>query len=996
MTIIARYLELAAAAAEEFDLPLPARRAVDKMADEAIRNSGAYYRFHHDFETFNEASLPDVGTDVYSRHPTCEPLMLAYGLNDNPVRQWVPAEGEPQPPELREIMTDRRAIKIAWNKPFEWAIWANALGIETPHDQWRDPMVLAFSLSLPGSLEKAGEVVGLSEEKQKLKDGKALVRKFCIPRKPTRNKPYTRVLPEHEPEDWERFKFYNRNDVEAERGILKKLVKFDMSREEWRLWVLDQKINQAGIPINMEMVENAIKVYEDMFDLHISRMQAITGLDNPNSNKQLLAWLQSRGYPFEDVQKGHIERAHDRLKERKKEDDFESFEESEMAEETMQVLESRRIVASASPKKFYALRRAVDTSGPVPVLRNAFQFVGAGRTGRWAGRLFQAQNLPRPAKALEDDMPTHVNLLTHQSFDVINILYDKPMDLLKSCIRPAAQAPAGSVFVDADLNAIENRVLGWVAMCKKILSVFADGRCPYVDFATYLFGGTYAELWHEYKVEKNSFKRTIAKPGVLGCFEANTPVLTHRGWKRIVDVRKDDLVHDGVSFVRHDGVAYRGRKETVDLHGIHVTPDHEFLVGNRWVSACQLESNRNQFEAARNTADGLLSGSAVARAALAVNIGAFANAALTGKYRAQTFFSARHQSAIPALRRIDAAVLENASARSFTTFSQIVSMLRAHGAKTPGTRLTNIMGVGEFVCGSSRLTNGSISLSASGPTDRLNATERTMTETMSREICGSPHDQSKTRISETWDILNAGANSRFVVLTDDGPVVAHNCGYMLSAGHIEYNRQTGEVEATGLLGYAWNMGIRDFTEEQAKLSVETFRREFAEVKDFWYAIERAAIACVRTGQPQKCSFIWFEYNAPFLRMILPSGRALSYCRPKVEERETPWGKRKLGLTYEGLNDKNHWGTIHTHGGKLTENAVQAIARDLLAHGLTLAAQAGLDIRLHVHDQIVALALAGRADKALEILIDCMKVQPKWAAGLPLGAEGHFSPLFLKG
>lgn len=738
MTIIARYLELVAEAAAEFNLPLPARRAVDKMADEAIRNSGSYYRFHHDFETFCEASLPDVGTDIYSRHPTCEPLMLAYGLNDNPVRQWVPAEGEAQPPELREIMADKRAIKIAWNKPFEWAIWANALGIETPHEQWRDPMVLSFSLSLPGSLEKAGEVVGLSEEKQKLKDGKALVRKFCIPRKPTKTKPHTRVLPEHEPEDWERFKFYNRNDVEAERGILKKLLKFDMSRQEWRLWVLDQKINQAGIPINMTLVENAIAVYEDMFDKHITRMRSITGLDNPNSNKQLLEWLKERGYPFDDVQKGHIERAHDRLKERTKADDFESFEESEMAADTMSVLESRRIVASASPKKFYALRRAVDQSGPVPVLRNAFQFVGAGRTGRWAGRLFQAQNLPRPAKALEDGMATHVNVLTHQPFDIIDILYDKPMDLLKSCIRPAAQAPEGMTFVDADLNAIENRVLGWVAMCKKILRVFEQGRCPYVDFATYLFGGTYEELWHEYKVEKNSFKRTIAKPGVLGC------------------------------------------------------------------------------------------------------------------------------------------------------------------------------------------------------------------------------------------------------------------GYMLSAGRVEYNRKTGEAEASGLLGYAWNMGVRDFTEEQAKLSVDTFRREFEEVKDFWYAIERAAIACVRSGQPQKCSFIWFEYDAPFLRMILPSGRPLSYCRPRVAERMTPWGKKKLGLSYEGLNDKNHWGEIHTHGGKLTENAVQAIARDLLAHGLELAHQAGLDIRLHVHDQIVALALAGQQDRALEILIECMRAQPGWAVGLPLGAEGHTSPLFLKG
>jgi DNA polymerase bacteriophage-type len=745
--VIERYLTHVAHYAEAAGLPTKILRDLDRAADRAIRDSGSLYRLHHDFETFNERSLPDVGADVYSRDPSCEVLMCAYSVNDNDIHQWVPAEGEKMPAELREMMLDKRAIKFAWNKPFEWSIWANCLGIETAHEEWRDPMIMSFSLSLPGSLSMSGQVVELPEDTQKMKDGKLLIREFCVPRKPTKNKPYTRTLPHHEPEKWERFKLYNRTDVGAERGILRKLKPFDMSPFEWRLWILDQKINQAGIPINMDLVRNAITVYEGIIDTRIKRMKAITGLANPNSNSQLLGWLKERGhlgedeargqfYPFDDVTKGHVQRAKERLDSLIDLDDFADPGEKQEAIDVREVLETRLVVAATSPKKYYALERAVDQSGPVPVLRNAFQFAGAGRTGRWAGRLFQAQNLPRPAKLLEKKIAAHVRNLELLTTRELEALYPKPMDLLKSCIRPAAQAPEGYLFVDADLNAIENRVLGWIAECVKILRVFHLNRDPYIDFATYLFGGFYDDLMAEYKAG-DSYKRTISKPGVLGC------------------------------------------------------------------------------------------------------------------------------------------------------------------------------------------------------------------------------------------------------------------GYMLGPGAATYNKKTGEVEATGLLGYAWNMGIRDFTEEQAKASVETFRREFEEVKNFWYAIERAAVACVTTGNTTRCSFVEFELDGPFLRMILPSGRPLSYCRPAIEEVRTPWGAMKNSLTYEGQNDRNQWVRISTHGGKLTENAVQAIARDLLAHGMMLADERGVDIRIHVHDQIVGLSPISKADRDLEILQECMGVVPTWTPGLPLGSAGFVSPIFIK-
>lgn len=740
MSLIEQYITAVATYAEAAELPRQVVADLARAANNVIRLSGDFYRLHHDHETYCDLSIKDVGADAYSRHPSTEILMTAYAVNDNDVLQWLPAEGEYMPTDLREMLADPKCIKFAWNKPFEWSIWANTMGIETPHEEWRDPMVVAFSLSLPGSLEKAGEVVGIDEDKQKLKQGKALIREFCMPRKPTKSKPWLRSLPHHEPEKWEIFKYYNRNDVEAERAIWKKIVPFNMPANEWRMWFLDQKINQRGIPINMHFVDKAIGLYEHVIEDRIARLKEITGLDKPTSPKAFLAWIRQFGYPFEDLKKGHVARALAKLQAQFKAGEFEdnADEKAEM-EAVLEALALREEVAAASPKKYYALRRSCasdDTEEGGFVLRNAFQFAGAGRTWRWAGRMFQAQNLPRPDKKLEKKIDRHVKNLTALTPIEIEELYPKPMVLLKSCIRPAAQAPATTLFIDADLNAIENRVLGWVAGCEKILRVFKENRDPYIDFATYLFGGNYADLFAEWKAG-DSTKRTVAKPGVLGC------------------------------------------------------------------------------------------------------------------------------------------------------------------------------------------------------------------------------------------------------------------GYMLGAGKEIYNRKTGEIEATGLLGYAWDMGIREFTADQSTLSVETFRREFSEVKDYWYAIERAAKRCIKTGKPVKCGFVEFDMKPPFMRMILPSGRALHYCRPRIEMIKAPWGDMKETITYEGLNDKNQWTRISTHPGKLTENAVQAIARDLIAHAMLLADKKDIDIRIHVHDQIVGLSPEEKAKRQLEILMECMGVVPSWAPGLPLGSAGFSSPIFIK-
>lgn len=717
------------------------------------------YRGHIDYETFSELDLKEVGSDRYSRDDSTEVLMAAYALGDREVKHW-DAQQQLMPAELEDMLLDDRCVKFAWNAPFEMQITANVLKMPVKIPTWRDTMVMAMSLSLPGSLAKAGAVVELAEDKAKDAEGKSLMRTFSFPRKPTKNRPETRTYWWQDPEKWQRYCDYNVRDVDSERAMYHKIKRWNMSPEEWQLWFIDQEINQAGIPINLEMVDNANEIYEYIKQDRIQQMRDITGLANPGSTPQLLPWLKERGYQFDDCQKGHITRGRAKIGEHLKsgeplmigqysEDDDAGVvllgqREASPADlvDLERVLELRLEAAKSSPTKYAALQRAADRDAGV--IRNTLQFAGAGRTKRWGGRIYQPQNLAKPEKYLEKHVEQVAHHLEYMEPEAINQVYAKPMDALAAGVRPAAQAPEGFLFADADLNAIENRVLGWIANCPKILRVFELNRDPYVDFATYLFpGGEYADYYAEYKAG-DSRKRTVAKPGVLGC------------------------------------------------------------------------------------------------------------------------------------------------------------------------------------------------------------------------------------------------------------------GYQLGPGEARLNFKSGEIEATGLLGYAWNMGIKDFTAEQSKLSVKVFRETYHEVPTFWYDIERAAKKCITTGQPVKFGLFEFRMESPFLLMVLPSGRPIYYCRPRLEPVKTPWGEERLSITYEGLNDKNQWVRISTHGGKLTENADQAISRDLLAHGLRLAKKDyGLDVRLHVHDQIVALVREERAAEELEILQQCMGVNPWWSYGrsdfpdLPLGSAGFVSKVFMK-
>ena len=482
-------------------------------------------RLHHDHEAFSELDLRKVGTSLYARHPSTEVLMTAYALDDGPIKQWVPAEGESMPAELEDSLLDPDIKKYAWNAQFERYMWKYCLGIDVPINQWRDPMVMAYSLSFPGQLLKAGQILNLSEDYLK-KDGHRYINWFCKLRPATKTKPIRRVHWHEKFELWGEFKQYNIWDVKSERKIYRLTRKYDLPDHEWELWYIDQEINERGIPVNMELCENIIDIRDELVSRKLERMKEISGLQNPNSNSQLLDWLQSEGYIFDDLKAGHIARAKERLEE-EAEDQCVPWASVAILHE---MLDLRSEVAKTSTKKFDAIYTHTDEDGR---LRNCFQFCAAQRTWRWGGRIVQPQNLARPVPGLDgvewDKLPSGFKIVSGGSqvqiaawletidADGAELLFDRPMDAMSGAVRTVIQAPDGYVFIDADLAAIENIVLGYMSGDQRILSVFENNRDPYVDFATYLYKKAYEELFHEYKVLGDKTKRTISKPGVLGC-----------------------------------------------------------------------------------------------------------------------------------------------------------------------------------------------------------------------------------------------------------------------------------------------------------------------------------------------------------------------------------------------------------------------------------------------------------------------------------------------
>ena len=421
-----------------------------------------------DLETYSDQPLQKTGVYRYVESPDFEILLFAYSVDGGPVQQIDLACGEKIPSEILYALEDEIVTKWAFNANFERICLSRFLGYPTGDylepDSWKCSMVWAAYMGLPLSLEGVGAVLGL--EKQKLTEGKDLIKYFCQPCAPTKsNGQRTRNLPEHAADKWLAFKRYNIRDVETEMSIQARLSKYPVPDSVWKEYHLDQEINDRGVGLDMELVRQAIQMDGRSRSELTQAMKELTSLDNPNSVQQMKQWLADNGVETDTLGKKAVAEL---LK--------------TAPPELQKVLTLRQQLAKSSVKKYQAMETAVCADGRA---RGMFQFYGANRTGRWAGRIIQMQNLPQNHL---DDLSEARGLVRAGGFDALEMLYEDVPDTLSQLIRTAFVPQEDRKFIVADFSAIEARVIAWLAGEKWRQDVFAQGKDIYCASASQMFG----------------------------------------------------------------------------------------------------------------------------------------------------------------------------------------------------------------------------------------------------------------------------------------------------------------------------------------------------------------------------------------------------------------------------------------------------------------------------------------------------------------------------
>lgn len=421
-----------------------------------------------DLETYSDVNLKKAGLYRYVQSPAFEILLFAYSLDGAPTQVVDMAQGEKIPLEVVHALTDPQCLKHAYNAAFEWYCLSKYMGAQLPPSQWRDTMLHGLYAGYTAGLDATGRALGIPEDKQKLATGKALIRYFCVPCKPTKsNGGRTRNYPHHDPEKWELFKTYNGQDVVAEMEIERRLSVFPVPDFIQKQWETDLLINARGVAVDMDFCEGALELGETIRTQLTDEAVQLSGLQNPNSVKQLARWLSAEtGDDITTLRKETIKELLGR----------------DNADHVQRMLEIRQELGKTSTKKYDAIEAAVCDDGRV---RGLLQFYGANRTGRWAGRLVQVQNLPR---TYTEPLEFARELVKGRKLDALRTVYGSPNDTLSQLIRTAFVAAPGNILIDADFSAIEARVISWLADEEWRLEVFRTHGKIYEASASQMFG----------------------------------------------------------------------------------------------------------------------------------------------------------------------------------------------------------------------------------------------------------------------------------------------------------------------------------------------------------------------------------------------------------------------------------------------------------------------------------------------------------------------------
>lgn len=959
-----------------------------------------------DLETYSSHDIKKAGGYRYAE--TCEILLFGYAYDDYPVTVIDMAQGEEIPPAVIKDLMNKDVLKTAYNAQFERTVLTHYLRKRRMLDQytWLDPrqwicsMVMGLSLGLPGYLAGLSEVFGLGEDEGKMSVGKMLIWYFCKPCKATKsNGGRTRNMPVDDPKKWAVFKEYNRRDVEVERKLRTKMWPWRPSEAEHRLWVLDQEINDRGVQIDTKLVANAINIDKEHQQELVAEAKKLTGLPNPSSGAQLKQWIQEKeGFFPDSLTKTTIPEIKDRAK----------------CPEVRRMLDLKLLMSRTSIKKYESMEAAVCEDGRVHGL---LQFYGASRTGRWAGRLVQVQNLPR---CYIDELDDARWMLHEGDSETLSMIYDDVPDVLSQLIRTAFTAGPGCRLLDADFSAIEARVIAWLADEDWRQEVFKNNGDIYCSSASAMFKVPVV------KHGQNGHLRQKGKIAELACIAEGQLVLTDRGSVPIEKVTCSDRVWDGNSWVHHDGVVFRGVKEVIEFDGLTATTDHKVYVeGKSWPI---------QF------------GDAATSGAHLIQSGAGRFPIWLGE--SDISREKVEQVVEPVLRTYTVPVVQEHPMAGLEEFTHweiegMSAMLAAQkdpqmaGSSTYGSkatlpksqesRISKLRGPGDKVrvsvdnsCGAMadrnlrtagqkygagqnrrqwelnpwKPSNGVASDKQSEQKEycivRVSPGVLALCAQRSNKkiICGFDQGTNNQRcrtssIRETeklatyrgkarvYDILNAGPHHRYTV---SGKLV-HNCGY------------GGGIGALKKMG-ADDMGLSD---DELSGIIAKWREASPHIVQFWYAIQKAVMKAIKDKATVHLNHglaVGCAHGMLFIQ--LPSGRRIAYAKPQI-------GENRFGgesITYMGMDQvKRKWCRLETYGGKLVENIVQATARDCLGYAMLNLYDAGYPIVMHIHDEVVMDTPNGCG--SLDDVCRIMSQPIPWAKGLILNADGFESPYFKK-
>lgn len=930
-----------------------------------------------DIETYSSIPI-EYGVYRYADSDDFEILLIGYAWdNEDPVVVDLTA-GEKAPTDFIEALTDPDIEKHAFNASFErvclskWLYGRFGQFID-PQDGWWCTQKHAAMMGLPVSLKDVGSVLGLAEQKDRR--GKALIDYFCKPCRPTAsNNSRTRNLPAHDMEKWKIFKQYNYQDVVSERAISQWLDAhyphegLEDSKIDYRI---NEQVNDNGILIDMKLVDSILDYYQQYTDSESAKARRLTGLQNPNSLAQLKGWLDERGIKTNSITKDTLP---------------DLIKQAQMMHDTAaeDVLTIRSNLSKTSTKKYETMRNCVCSDGRIHGVMN---YYGANRTGRFAARLIQVQNLPRNYL---DEIDEVRQIVKSHGWDTLECLgYDIP-DVIKQLIRTAIIAPDGDVLSVADFSAIEARVIAWEAREPETQKIFAPGGSQkiYEGTAAAMFGVPIETIA---KGRENYALRQRGKVATLACLAEGTQVITSNGLKPIEYVTKEDLIWDGENYVRCDGAVYQGEREVISYAGITGTSDHYVLTTDGWRTLSdaaksgsllvQLKPDRDDI---RELGDSLrlhivLEGLAQTDGSCPVQEMQETVLVKSGKYETEVIDAVqrlcdarnerKYKVRIPEMARKTSNGTERTMHKSkgsgifrirregnYIRLQEREGSLPIHYANVPRYRKQKKSsdrqnrqqqrictgkykaGVGENKQGESK-DNGTIGLSTA-ILAILNNVDDTIpvfwydSRSGNCYSANSSEDEKKKlavhkRTARLYDIRNAGINHRYAV--SENGIIVHNCGYGGGVGAMR------RMDVSHKLDNVSDAEVRDM--------VQKWRLSHPHIVQWWKDIEDACRHVIHYHDEITLDRFKFRYDGSNLFIRMPSGRWITYfnCRLDPEDGE---------IVYAGMDTAGWNNDIRTYSGKLAENLTQSVARDCLCGAIRHLYHKGYKIIFHVHDEII--------------------------------------------